>query len=408
MKKKIASLSFAATLLVVLTCSLTRAAETKVLHTILYSVSETVDGVAIAYDGFRTASVDKDCKFVDNSGSELSAVSDLARAIGSAPNLKKSNIGDIVGKEMGDAYYVDLVLDDGVVIAIEAVERRVRPTIGVAWAGEDKVKSSQRVMADAVLRNGGIVYFLPKFTNEAECDEGMRGLDGFIMPGGTDVNPKMFDEEAYPHGSVGWDDVRDVSDALACRCAIERDLPALWVCRGEQMLNVVLGGALIQDVPSYLGAKTQAGEILEDEIKVLVDKGVPVTYDGEPEEPCMPAHYRVTAYGVSHSNSSRHSLGTEDAPGITEDSKLLRNILEKRYCDSVYSSHHQSVDPARLGKGLTIVAYSPDGIVEALEYQANKFALATQFHPEYDAQNKDPEIADVANAFFQALIDAAR
>lgn len=387
--------------------SIAYSAETKILHTILYNVSETPENTTIMYDGFRVARVAKELKFSDKTGSQLASFSEFAQAVGKAPSLKDLKIGDVVGKELGDAFYADLTLKDGAIVAIEAVERRARPTIGVAWAGADKVRSSQRTIVGAILRNGGAAYLLPKITKEAECEEEMSKIDGFVMPGGTDVNPKMFGEAAYPHGSVGWDDVRDVSDRLTSLWAIEHDLPALWICRGEQMLNVVLGGALIQDVPSFFGVKAQAGEIEQSNIELLEDKGVPAAYGGDPVKPCMPAHYRVLAYGVNHSNVARHSLGGVEDPGISENSKFLLEIVGKRYLESVYTSHHQSVDPERLGKGLSIVAYSPDGIVEALEYQANKFALATQFHPECDTLSKDHEIAECANRFFKTLLTAS-
>jgi gamma-glutamyl-gamma-aminobutyrate hydrolase PuuD len=103
----------------------------------------------------------------------------------------------------------------------------------------------------------------------------------------------------------------------------------------------------------------------------------------------------------------RHPLGTAEEPGIAADSKFLLPIVGSRYFSSVMTSHHQAINPDRLGEGLTIVAQTPDEIVEAVEYQKNDFALATQFHFEYDTLSDDPEIARFSNAFFKALISAA-
>ena len=65
----------------------------------------------------------------------------------------------------------------------------------------------------------------------------------------------------------------------------------------------------------------------------------------------------------------------------------------------VASWHHQVANPQRVGQGLTVVAYGPDEVIEALEYQANDFTLGVQFHPEADALDHDAYMD-----FFEALL----
>lgn len=381
--------------------------EDTVHRALLYCVSQTDEGSTILFDGYRSARLGDNTVVSDATGSDIDTLEELSREIGLEPDLQNAKIGSFVGDELGDVFFADLTLKEDSLLSIVLVERASRPRIGISWTNAKGVSGAQRVVANAILRNGGRVAFLTKSTTEEDCVKSLEGIDGFVMPGGVDVDPAYYGETPYPHGSVGIDEVRDRSDILICRKVIALNLPSLWICRGEQVLNVALGGALIQDVPSFLGFQTQRGVIELSDVKMIPDEGFPTTYGGKETVPCFPRHYRVTAYGVTHS-SSRHSLGTEEAPGISEDSRWLRSIIGARYYPSILSSHHQAVDPTRLGEGLTIVATAPDGIVEGIEYQANDFALGVQFHPEYDSIGKDAETMRYSNLFFRALIDASR
>ena len=377
-------------------------------NVVLFNVEGSDKGSVVRFDGFRRAPIDAEVVLSDSINCGIDSFEKLSKALGVAPNLNAAKIGDAVGWELGDALTATVEVTDGTVTAIDVIKSDTRPLVGIAWAGSDLPTKSQKVIAESILSNGGRAVFLPKVATEAECDEAMGKLDAFFMPGGADVNPKLFGEEPYPHGSVGCDDARDVSDLLTTRWAISHNIPALWVCRGEQMLNVALGGALIQDVPTHLGAQTLDGKFSFEQVKVLIDEGAPSTYGGKPDHKCMPRHFRVSVLGINH-QQGRHALGTEDRPGISEDSKFLDPIINKRFCESIHTSHHQSADPERIGEGLSIAAFSQDGIVEALEYQKNDFALGTQFHIEYDAISQDnPEIASFGNLFFKALIKHAQ
>jgi gamma-glutamyl-gamma-aminobutyrate hydrolase PuuD len=204
----------------------------------------------------------------------------------------------------------------------------------------------------------------------------------------------LYDEEAYPHGSSGWNDARDTSDINLMQQAIALDVPMFAVCRGEQGFNIAMGGSLIQDVPTYLGEQVKAGKIDESRATVIEDKGI-TTYtqnaDGSYSStttPCEPEHYRVYVDGLIHSGGDGYHVldaGENGGIGISKDSKWLYQILGVESIDLVATAHHQAVNPEDLGTGLTIVATSSDGIVEAIEHQDSTFALAIQWHPERDA-----------------------
>lgn len=376
------------------------ASETIVESAALYCPVVSEDGTTtLWYDGYKTSRVAADARVTDAAGSGIRDLASLADAIGAEPDWSDVKIGETIGAELNDVVYARLTLDDGVVTAIEATSRAPRPLVGIAWVGE-KVTKTQIKVAGALLRNGARAVCLPKVDDDASCDAALDGIDGLFMPGGADVDPAYYGEEPYPHGSIGIDPVRDVSDILTTRAAIARNIPGWWVCRGEQTLNVALGGALIQDIPSYQGVRALKGEFNPEETSVLPDDGVPATYGGHEEKPCMPAHYRVRALGVNHSSGRNPFI-------LTEESRFLRAIVGEGYPEPV-TSHHQAADPARIGKGLTITAVAPDGIVEAIEYLGNDFALGTQFHPEIDALSEKPELAEFCAAFFRELIAASR
>ena len=87
---------------------------------------------------------------------------------------------------------------------------------------------------------------------------------------------------------------------------------------------------------------------------------------------------------------------------MTDTDSLLYDIVGGTTLDNVASWHHQAVNPDRVGDGLTVVSSAADGVIEALEYQDNHFALGVQFHPEADALTSDAFMA-----FFEALLEAA-
>jgi putative glutamine amidotransferase len=179
----------------------------------------------------------------------------------------------------------------------------------------------------------------PGFTNpldeaEALADEILDNCDGLLLSGGTDVDPEIFGEQ--PHTCLGRvDGPRDPFEITLAREAIRRDMPVLGICRGLQVLNVALGGTLVQDIPSDVPSA-----------------GVHATGEDRLEIP----HTAIIAEGTM-----LHGL-----LGVTEL--------------GVNSFHHQSAKD--IGRGLIVSAKAADGIVEGLEMPDRTFVVSVQWHPE--------------------------
>ncbi len=183
---------------------------------------------------------------------------------------------------------------------------------------------------EAVIEAGGAPLLLP--ICDLECiDDQIEHLDGVILSGGIDVNP-LFYNDTY-HYKIGTSSYkRDEYDIKLVKSCIEKQIPILGICRGMQVINVALGGSLYQD-------NLEAGNVFLHSQKE--NKEYPV-----------------------------HSIDIKD-------NSFLSTILGKSYF--VNSFHHQSVKD--LGKGLSIIARSSDGIVEAFEHN-ECLCYGVQFHPE--------------------------
>lgn len=378
-----------------------------VKNAVLYPPT-VVDGrTLLRYDGYRSAPIAENVVVSDATGSGIADLAGLADAIGTEPDFDALKLGGIVGAELNDALVADVTTVDGLVADVAVKERFRRPLVGVSWAGTPDVGKGQATISRALTLNGARALLLPRLHTDPECDALLGKIDGFVMPGGTNMNPARFGEVPYPHGAAKIDYDRDENDILVTQWIIRNNVPGFWICRGVQFLNVALGGGLIQDVPTWQAQRVLKGEIPWQEAEPIPDDGAPGLTANDPVTPCVPPHYRVKAFGVSHMDS-RHSLGSAEKPGISDDSKFLLPIIGANHYPSVLTWHHMAVDPERVGKGLTVVAHAPDGLIEALEYQANDFALGTQFHPEYDSVSADPERRRFGCEFFKALVASIR
>jgi putative glutamine amidotransferase len=238
------------------------------------------------------------------------------------------------------------------------------PLIGVTTAVTvDKVPERAYVNAaylDAVQQAGGVPVPLPPQLGAAARTALWPQLDGLVLTGGGDVDPARFGEPRHPTAS----DVSPARDALEielAHLALERGVPLLAICRGLQVLNVALGGSLHQDIPS------EPGGHLDHSQKAL-----------QQMRRSQPVHHVK----------------------VQEGSRLAK-ILGTLEVD-VNSFHHQALKA--LGRGLTPVAWSPDGIVEGAEMpDGGRFVVGVQWHPE-DLVGHDP----AARNLFAALVDAAR
>ncbi len=156
-------------------------------------------------------------------------------------------------------------------------------------------------------------------------------LDGLVLIGGGDLEPTRYRQRPHPRTS-GLSPARDELELALVDAALERPLPLLAVCRGMQVLNVALGGDLVQHLPEQVGS------------------------DHHQPRPGSFAPVAVT----------------------TERGSVVHEVLGDRL--TVFCSHHQAI--ATLGRGLVATATAEDGVVEAVELPGLPFAVGVQWHPE--------------------------
>jgi putative glutamine amidotransferase len=210
--------------------------------------------------------------------------------------------------------------------------------------------------ADAVSQEGGIPVILPITHNLDEVKDIFGRLDGILFAGGNDVAPGLYGAETtYAHDV---DVERDTHEVNLMKLALESHKPILAICRGMQLLNVVRGGTLYQDIVNEIpGAKNHDGYIKDEPNHVVHDLKI-----------------------IS---------GT-----------VLSKILKHNHIHA-NSFHHQSVRD--IAEGMTINAQAEDGIIEGMEDMRQGYIMAVQPHPESLAIHNYPEWRPL----FQSFVEAA-
>ncbi len=229
----------------------------------------------------------------------------------------------------------------------------MRPVVGIttyltearwgAWELETALVPAAYV--HAIERAGGRPLLVPP--SEDGIEETLDALEGLLFSGGSDLDPELYGQVAHPETN-GVVAKRDRAELALLRAALERDLPVLAVCRGSQVLNVALGGDLVQHLPEVVG------------------------HDGHKQTPGVFGDHEVT---------------------LEPETRLARLLGERA---PVKSHHHQGF--GRLGDGLREAARAEDGTLEALEDPSRRFVLGVLWHPE----------AGEDAALFEALVDEAR
>src|SRR4051812_6975287 len=185
----------------------------------------------------------------------------------------------------------------------------------------------------------------------------MTDIAGLVLTGGEDVDPHRFGEEAHPQTGAAHR-ARDAYEIALARAAFEQRIPTLAICRGAQVMNVALGGSLVQDI----GTQRQ-GALNHDQSERRND--------------------RVHEVDIDRRSRLADIVGT---------TQIFTN-----------SSHHQSLD--RIADGLHVVAKSPDGIVEAAEATDRAWwMVAAQWHPE----ELTATVEDWDRRLFAAFADEVR
>ncbi len=196
----------------------------------------------------------------------------------------------------------------------------------------------------------------------------LNTLSGLLLTGGFDIHPRHWDAHEPVHPLAEVDGDRDAFEIPLIRAAWDLNLPILGICRGEQILNVALGGSMIQDVPEHYGCE-----------------------------------------------STRHQHGTSDVPDMHHRVQLapgsrLRALLGEDVF-LVNSRHHQAVKrvaPPLVSVGWHLDTTHPETgpLIEALEAtDPNRWVFGVQWHPENLVYMKGPA-GDAARDLFMAFIRA--
>lgn len=294
-------------------------------------------------------------------------------------------------------------------------QKENRPTIGIAWCD---IAQNYAQQAAVIEEAGGNVVELDKIaapgltynflgeldskwlgageelTSEAaeivksvsysdtNLEAALEGIDAVVFFGGADISPALYKnpQEVANMGEV-FSPTRDVSDYILMSYCIENDIPMLCICRGMQMICVVSGCDIEQDLPTYYSS-------------------LGLEYND---------YHRIT-------NAKQGQFAHHDIDITVEDS-LMHNIVGKDVLRNVSSWHHQGIVSTE-GTNFTVTAAADIGgvnLVEAVELQKNTFCLGLQFHPEIDCSNVINEGVskesvcdyDACLGFFKALVECA-
>lgn len=230
-----------------------------------------------------------------------------------------------------------LVLITGRRLELGRVERWLEPAI-----------ASPSYYVEAVSRAGAVGPVVGPEPIDAACAADLvRRFEGLMLTGGVDVDPARYGEARAPQ-TYGCDDVLDEFEQRLLHAAIDAGRPVLAICRGLQILNVALGGSLVQHIVDQPG---------------LLSHGLPAGGGAVDRE-----------------------IDVEPASRLAE---ALGSVRVTGRCH-----HHQAI--GRLGDGLVVVARAPDGIIEGVERPGQPWVVGVQWHPE-DSAERDPQQ--------QALID---
>jgi len=216
-----------------------------------------------------------------------------------------------------------------------------------------------------VMAHGAMAFMVPTLYKTSTIQrqsvsvrDYVDALDGLILQGGADVAPESYGETPLRPEWSG-DRVRDLYEIELVWEFVIRGKPVLGICRGAQLINVAMGGSLVQDIPSLLaGSISHRDEALYDALHH------PVQF--------LPGSRLAALY-----------------PGF--DSPLVSSI------------HHQSVK--QLGNDMVVEAEGPDGVVEAIRWRGSSYVAGFQWHPEFHP--RDPRLLD-SSPVMQEFLDAAR
>lgn len=236
-------------------------------------------------------------------------------------------------------------MSDAVVVGV--------PCFSAERAGSHRpLYANNQTYIRALIAAGATPLMIPPGLAAAALESLCARLDGLLLTGGPDIAPALYGEELLPAcGEI--DPERDELELALTRLALAQQLPTFGICRGMQTLNVACGGALYQDLAT--------------------------------QRPAALAHQQHERAYLAHTILIERDSRLHDLLGTDET--------------QVNSLHHQAV--SQPGEGVRVVAWAPDGVAEALELPAQRFAVAVQYHPE-ELVETDPLSRRLFAAFTQA------
>lgn len=219
----------------------------------------------------------------------------------------------------------------------------------------------RKTYVDAIVAAGGAPILIPPLDDEAALRTIYERLDGVLLSGGGDIEPRHYGEEPSPRLGV-LDPPRDHAEIPLTRWAVVEGKPLLGICRGVQVLNVALGGSLYQDIPSQL------------ETNLVHD----------------------LSYKQQDWTYLAHDLT------LAPDSTLAGLLGSTRF--PINSLHHQSLKA--IAPGLRPVGWAPDGVVEAVEGMNGHFVMGVQCHPEALQESADRRWQAMFRVFVEQCLAA--
>ncbi|MBF0501841.1 MAG: gamma-glutamyl-gamma-aminobutyrate hydrolase family protein [Candidatus Riflebacteria bacterium] len=250
-----------------------------------------------------------------------------------------------------------------------------KPLIGMTYS-ETSVRDEQMKIRTycgrnyymALQRAGARVILLPPVDSRDEMNSLLDMVDGLLLPGGEDVDPRYQNEDPSPLLG-GVNPYRDAFELEITRLAFARRIPTLGICRGIQVMAIALGGSVHQDITS---------------LKNVIQHSQ--------NAPRWAASHRISF----ESGAGKNRMSGKAGPG----SRLAgwMNVSETH----VNSFHHQSVNNVPVG--LHVVARTGDGLIEAMESVDNRIFVGVQWHPEELASGGD----ELAERLFSGFVTAAQ
>lgn len=232
----------------------------------------------------------------------------------------------------------------------------MKPRIGLnldVKDGDPKQLVLNSTYCEAIVRAGGVPILLTPYIED--LSELLYGLSGLILIGGKDYSPSLYGEKPGTKIDLAHPIRQDFDLRLVKHCLEQTTIPILGICAGMQILNIALGGTLIQDIESHI----KTGSIQH--------------------RPIDDADCQMTTHEV-----------------ILESGSLLQSVYGASQI-IVPSSHHQAVQT--LGRSLKVSARASDGVIEAIEMPQRFFTVGVQWHPERDMLNH--------NLLFRAFVEAS-